>query len=264
MIDIHTHILPGIDDGAGDWEESLALARAAVAGGITAVVATPHHADERYYNKASDVVALTAQLNERLRAAGIPLLVRHGQEVRYHKELLDHLEQGELVTLAGSRYLLLELPSGSVPEGVPELIYELSLKGITPVIAHPERNRELANDTGKLLRLIELGALAQVTAHSLIGSFGKAIERVAWTMCRQGLIHLVSSDAHHCDRRSFRLEEAYGKVADKLGGHIAASYKRNAQLLVDDELIPSLAVPVTDATGAWGKMKRLFGRGSSE
>src|SRR3569832_925468 len=112
MIDIHTHILPGIDDGAGDWEESLALARAAVAGGITMVVATPHHADERYSNKALDVAALTVEFNERLLAARIPLSVRHGQEVRYHKELLDNLDRVELLTLADSRYLLLELPSG--------------------------------------------------------------------------------------------------------------------------------------------------------
>ncbi|GFN32711.1 tyrosine-protein phosphatase [Paenibacillus xylaniclasticus] len=266
MIDIHNHILPGIDDGPGDWEEALSLARNAVANGISTVIATPHHAHERYDNPAETIEALTEQMNSRLQQAAIPLQVIAGQEIRVHQELYDRWSQGAaggLRTLADTRYLLLELPSADVPSGTHELIYELSLKEITVVIAHPERNRELAADTSRLLRLIECGALAQVTAHSLLGMFGRGVERTAWTMCKQGIIHFVASDAHNTGRRDFRLREAYERIEDKMGSSAAAYYKRNAQQLLDNQFIRSARTQASTPAGAWGRMKRLFGGRSS-
>jgi len=265
MIDIHNHILPGIDDGPSDWEEALALARNAVANGISTVVATPHHAHERYDNRAETVLSLTEQMNSRLQQEGIPLEVLAGQEIRVHQELLNRWEQGAkggLRSLADTRYLLLELPSANVPDGTHELIYELSLKEVTVVVAHPERNRELASDTNKLLRLIECGALAQVTAHSLLGLFGRGTERTAWTMCKQGFIHFVASDAHNTGRRDFRLREAYERIGERMGGNAAAYYKRNAEQLLRNEYIRSTFVQTAAPVGAWGRMKRLFGRSS--
>ncbi|WP_127534245.1 tyrosine-protein phosphatase [Paenibacillus kobensis] len=265
MIDIHNHILPGIDDGPADWQAALELARNAVANGISTVIATPHHVHERYNNRAETVVALTEQMNGKLQQADIPLRILAGQEIRMHREMLDRWEQGAaggLRTLAGTRYLLMELPSANVPDGTHELIYELSLKDVTVIIAHPERNRELAADTNKLLRLIECGALAQVTAHSLLGLFGRGVERTAWTMCKQGFIHFVASDAHNTGRRDFRLREAYERIGERMGSNAAAFYMRNAEQLVANQFIRSALVQASSPAGAWGRMKRLFGRGS--
>lgn len=265
MIDIHNHILPGIDDGPRDWDEALELARNAVANGITTVIATPHHAHEQFHNPAEGVLTLTEQLNERLNQAAIPLQVLTGQEIRIHLELLDRWDQGAaggLLTLSDTKYMLIELPSGRVPEGTEELIYELTLKGITPIIAHPERNRELAADIDQLQRLVDCGALAQVTAHSLVGIFGRGVEKTAWTMCRQGLIHFVASDAHHATRRYFCLREAYEAVREKLGDQAVNYYKRNAQLLLNNGTIQQQAFEAAAVSdGAWGKVKQLFGRG---
>ncbi|GMK38200.1 tyrosine-protein phosphatase YwqE [Paenibacillus sp. CCS19] len=264
MIDIHNHILPGIDDGPRNWEEALELARNAVANGITTVIATPHHAHEQYHNPAEGILSLVEQMNERLILAAIPLQVHSGQEIRIHQELLDSWEQGKrggLLTLSGTKYMLIELPSGRVPEGTEELVYELTLKGITPIIAHPERNRELAADIGLLKRLIDCGAFAQVTAHSLIGIFGRGVEKTAWTMCRQGLIHFVASDAHHVTKRYFCLREAYQAIQEKMGAQTVNYYKRNAQLLLDNAPIQTAPVSSAAPDGAWGRVKQLFGRG---
>jgi protein-tyrosine phosphatase len=264
MIDIHNHILPGIDDGPADWEEALDLARNAVANGITTVIATPHHAHELYHNPNDNrqVELLTEQLNERLKLAGIPLLVHAGQEIRVHQDLLDRWDEGVtggLMALAQTQFMLLELPSGRVPEGTEELVYELTLKGITPIIAHPERNRELANNPSLLKRLIENGALAQVTAHSLVGLLGRGVEKAAWSMCTQGMIHFVASDAHHATKRSFCLREAYERVADKMGVQSVQYYQRNAQLLLDNAAIQAAVAATAAPDGAWSKMKQLFG-----
>ncbi|PWW08417.1 protein-tyrosine phosphatase [Paenibacillus cellulosilyticus] len=264
MIDIHNHILPGIDDGPTNWDEALELARNAVENGITTVIATPHHAHELYNNPNDhrQVESLTEQLNERLKLAGIPLQVHSGQEIRVHQDLLDRWDEGEtggLLTLGYTQYMLIELPSSRVPEGTEELVYELILKGIIPIIAHPERNRELANDPEQLRRLVDNGALAQVTAHALTGVFGRGVEKAAWMMCAQGLIHFVASDAHHATKRSFGLREAYERIQEKMGVQAVHYYKRNAQLLLDNASIQPAAVTTAATEGAWSKVKQLFG-----
>jgi protein-tyrosine phosphatase len=237
MIDIHTHILPGLDDGAANWEETLRLARAAVQEGITAVVATPHHANGKYDNAAKDVVPLAELACKRLSDAGIPLQVLHGQEIRTHSGLLDAWEQGELLTLGGSRYLLIELPSSHVPDSLGELMHELAVLGLVPIIAHPERNAAIAREPRLLEQLVERGAFAQVTSHSLLGGFGRGVEKTAWTLCGRGLIHLVSSDAHHAERRGFRLNEAYMAIGKRLGDSWVRYYQTNAGKIVSDKLL---------------------------
>jgi len=234
MIDIHTHILPGVDDGASDWEETLRLARAAVQEGITAIVATPHHANGKYFNAAKDVIELAERAGKRLSDEGIPLQVLHGQEIRVHDGLLEAWDQGELLTLSGSRYMLIELPSSKIPNGLGELMYELSVLGLVPIIAHPERNTAIAREPRLLEELVEGGAVAQVTTHSLLGGFGRGVEKTAWTLCRRGLIHFVSSDAHHTERRGFRLNEAYDAVRKRLGESYVLYYQSNASRIVSD------------------------------
>lgn len=240
MIDIHTHVLPGIDDGSDRWETTLNLARAAAAEGITALIATPHHADGRYTNEAAAVTELTGIANERLAEADIPVRLLPGQEIRVHDGLLDAWQRGELLSLAGSRYVLLEMPSSRIPSRMEEWIYELGLMGVTAVIAHPERNAEVAKAPARLSRLVNAGAIAQITTHSLLGGFGKSVLRTSWSLCEAGLVHAISSDAHHPEHRGFRLREAYEAIRLRMGETWSDYYAGNASDIANDR---SLAEP---------------------
>ncbi|MFC4100425.1 tyrosine-protein phosphatase [Paenibacillus xanthanilyticus] len=258
MIDIHTHILPGIDDGAPDWDTSLAMARAAVEEGITGLVATPHHANGRYDNPKTVVESLVEELQTRLNAERIPLTVYKGQEIRVNTDLLEGIETKELLSLAGSSYVLLEMPSSTIPERMSEWIYELNLLGIKPIIAHPERNAEVLQHPDRFQRLVEEGAFGQVTTHSLLGAFGKKIETFSWKMCSESLIHLVSSDAHNLSMRGFRLAEAYEMIERKLGPACVQTYQTNARLVVENG---DLEIPlIFDKTKPrnWNFFRKLF------
>ncbi|MNZ95225.1 Tyrosine-protein phosphatase YwqE [compost metagenome] len=246
MIDIHTHILPGLDDGAADWSDTLSMARAAAAEGITSIIATPHHANGKYTNSAENIIELVQIANDRIKAEGIAITLRPGQEIRVHDELLEGWDRGELLTLASSRYILVEMPSSRIPRGMLELIHELKLMGLIPVIAHPERNAEVAKHPERLSELIAQGAVAQVTAASLLGGFGRRVEQCAWLLCRQGLIHIVSSDAHHAVRRGFRLRESYEAVRVRMGEQWEHYMLDNAQCIAENRVFSAMP-PITSA-----------------
>lgn len=258
MIDIHTHILPGIDDGAVDWAASLEMAKAAAAEGITGLIATPHHANGRYDNPASIVEQLVQELQGRLQEASVPLTIYSGQEVRVHTNLLEAVEMKELLTLAKSNYILLEMPTSSIPERMSEWVYELRHAGIKPIIAHPERNSEVVQHPERFKALIEEGAYGQVTTHSLLGAFGKKIESRAWEMCSEGAIHFVSSDAHNLQVRGFRLREAYEKIYEKLGQEFATLCQNNASSILKNGEIAAFERIVTESTSNWKKFRKLF------
>ncbi|SDS96998.1 protein-tyrosine phosphatase [Paenibacillaceae bacterium GAS479] len=265
MIDIHTHILPGIDDGASHQEHLLELATAAVQEGITDIIATPHHANGVYWNPANEVRALLEQSQKLLDKQGLSLRLHAGQEIRVHGELLENLERGELLRLADTPYMLLEMPTREIPQEMAELIYELTLLGVRPVIAHPERNMEALREPHRLEELIDLGAWTQVTTHSLLGLYGKNIEKGAWSMVKNGLIHLVSSDAHHAQRRGFKLSEAYTLIEARMGQAVRHYFEANAvRLLAGEELEPAaaglLAHLQTQDAGPRGLLRSLFGR----
>ena len=235
MIDIHSHILPGLDDGAKDLADSLEMARIAVSEGIRTIFATPHHANGKYTNDASKVMSAVEQLNDILRERKLPLKVLHGQEIRVYPGLIDDWHNRELLTLNRSRYILLELPTGSIPSSFGELLHELSVLKLVPIIAHPERNAEIAGDPDLLTQFIERGALSQITSHSVIGAFGKKVQRLCLELCRRNLVHFVASDAHHAVLRPYRLRECYEYLRSEAGDRYVEYYHANAASLVADE-----------------------------
>jgi protein-tyrosine phosphatase len=237
MIDIHSHILSGLDDGATHMQESLNMARQAVSQGIHTVIATPHHANGRYSNKSDIIKNSVDQLNARLQEEQIPLQVLAGQEVRVYQELLKHLEDGELLSLDNSRYILLEFPSYGIPSSAQEVLYELQVMGKVPIIAHPERNQEIIKNPVKLLELVELGALSQVTAQSVFGGFGKEIQRLSLDLCKKYLTHFIASDAHNVTNRPFLLGQAYEVVNDKLSPEITNYFQNNALSVIENTSI---------------------------
>ncbi|MEV5037257.1 tyrosine protein phosphatase [Peribacillus frigoritolerans] len=244
MIDLHCHILPGVDDGSLDMQDSMAMAKKAVEAGITHLFATPHHLNERYINVKGDILDRVFELNECLQQENIPLSVHPGQELRIHRELFVSLEKGEVLTLDNTnKYLLLELPSGYVPTYTQELIYELLLKGIIPIIVHPERNKELLKNRNLLFKLVQEGALTQLTSGSIIGLFGKNIKSFSKKIIEHNLAHFIATDAHNIGYRGFTLQEAYEAITKTYGIEHAFYFKENAEQLLKGQS-PSIVTPV--------------------
>jgi protein-tyrosine phosphatase len=224
LIDIHFHCLPGIDDGPSTWDEAVALCRAAFNRGVDQIVATPHVLRDPWLNMdAAKRRQLLDELNRRLQ--GRPKVLA-GCEYYFTADAVELWEQGPAGPLTGlndSTFLLMEFPANAVPEQAAAAIHELSITGVTPVLAHPERNSVLAREPEKLRRLVELGALAQVTAASVAGHLGSRIQQVTDLFLDEGLVHFIASDAHSVDRRPPCLDEARKRVEQKWGPEIAVT-----------------------------------------
>ncbi len=217
------------------------MSRAAFADGIDIIVATPHHNDGNFVNNRDLVIKGVKTLNEALRDASIPLTIVSGQEIRFYDSLIEDLyADSSLLTLNNSKYILIEFASSEVPANIKEMFHELQIYGLTPIIAHPERNRAIARQPKLLEELVEYGALSQVTSQSLVGRFGSKVQKVALELCERNLIHVIASDAHNNTSRPFLMKEAAEWVANELGEEMQAYYLSNAARVIHDEPIELL------------------------
>ncbi|MEH6949679.1 CpsB/CapC family capsule biosynthesis tyrosine phosphatase [Bacillus sp. JJ634] len=238
MIDIHCHILSGIDDGAQTMEDSLAMAEQAVQQGITKIIATPHHKNGKYENRKQDILHRVVELNNVLKEKKIPLDILHGQEPRIYGELVEDYRNGEIVTLNdGGQYLFVELPSAHVPRYTAKLLYDIQSEGLTPIIVHPERNQELIQNPDLLYEFVKNGTLTQITAASIAGDFGKNIAKFSMQLIEANLTHFVSSDAHNITNRSFKMNEAFDAIERKYGVDFIYYFTENAELLVQGKAV---------------------------
>ncbi|QIA26748.1 protein-tyrosine-phosphatase [Thermaerobacter sp. PB12/4term] len=216
-VDVHSHLLPGLDDGAADWDESLALARAAVADGTAELILTPHIDPEVYDNRPETIRALTAEFQRRLDAAGVPLKVRPGSEIFLMPQTAMQWRRGEVVPLGGEGpYVLVEWNMIALPPYVEGVLFDLQAAGAVPVIAHPERYLPVQRRPQWLVPLVERGVWLQITASSLLRPRKDPARRVVEWLVRRGMVHLVGSDAHNAQRPP-RLAEAY-RVLERLPG----------------------------------------------
>lgn len=222
MIDLHCHILPGLDDGPKTLEESIAMCRMAFEDGCRAMVATPHQRRGRWWN--SDRAAIAAIAKDLQAGLGTQMRILVGGEVHVDSELLAEVEklpEGGIFTLAGSRYLLIELDDrGRAGEAI-SLVHELTVAGWIPVVAHPEFIPWLAGDLELTARLVALGARMQVTAMSVTGDFGKGPQADTHALLDAGLAHFVASDCHGTQRRPPGLRRAYQMIASRWGADVA-------------------------------------------
>ena len=211
--DIHCHVVPGIDDGARDEAESLAMAAAACRDGTDTVIATPHQLGANAQVTATAIRAGVADLNRALAAAGITLTVLPGADVRIEPELPFLLKRGEVLTLADrGRHVLLELPH-DVYLPLEPLLATLRKQGLTGILSHPERNKGIIARPAVIAEVVRAGGLIQITAASLLGVFGGSARRVAEFCVRERLVHFVASDAHDTSRRPFGLASAHAAIA---------------------------------------------------
>ena len=215
MIDLHTHILPGLDDGSRTMDDAVDMARAALADGIRAVAATPHVRDD-YPTRVEEMETGVAALREALAAAGVPLQVLSGGEVAHDR--LSRLPADEVARfgLGGNpEYLLVEFPYTGWPLALPAQVRALLSRGIVPVLAHPERNADVQRDPELLRPLVLMGALCQVTASSLDGRIGKRSRATGLALVETGLAHLVASDAHAPEIRGIGMAAAARTIGDR-------------------------------------------------
>lgn len=244
LVDLHCHILPGIDDGSKSLADSLTLARAAVSEGIGYIVATPHHLDRHFVNHSADVRRAVADFQQALDQAQIPLTIFPGQEVHLNGDLAKRLP--DLIGLdANMNYLLVEFPHEEVPQYAEELFFELSCQNITPIIAHPERNARIIKEPSLLYEFINNGALAQLTATSLVGGFGRKTKKFSEELITHGLVQIVASDAHMLKNRKFALREAYFAL-DDLDRSYGPIFYQNSRHIINGEPLnhPIPAVPI--------------------
>ncbi|MBB6449883.1 protein-tyrosine phosphatase [Geomicrobium halophilum] len=238
MIDIHSHILPDIDDGSPDVEESLEMVRQAVEGGITHIIATPHHRNGAFDNERKDIIERTEALNDAIVDERLPLMILPGQETRIYGELVEGLKAGELCTLVdGGRYLFVELPSDHVPKYTTHVLYNLLQEEVVPIIVHPERNRQVREHPSLLYEMVTAGAATQITAASVTGDFGRSIKKFSQQLMEHDLVHFVASDAHGSIKRPNRLRQAYEEIEKKYGTNAVLFYQENAELLSDHKHI---------------------------
>lgn len=236
IVDLHCHILPAIDDGSKDWSTSLKLARAAVADGVTHAVLTPHHLNGRYLNHKEDIIKLTAEFRQKLKAEGINLVVFPGQEVRLSGQLIQAVDDDDILYCdADGRYLLSEFPSEDVPLYAKDTVFQLMSCGITPVIVHPERNNRILKEPKVLESFLEQGCLVQVTASSYMGTFGKEIEELSRNLLAAGQVACFASDAHDLPKRQYELSEALAKASKEFGEAVAKRLNDQARDLINGD-----------------------------
>lgn len=242
-VDIHSHILWGLDDGAQSPEDTLALARDAVQNGITHVIATPHHKDGKYENPASVILQRVDEANHLLAKHSVDLLILPGMELHLYGDIVADFRAAErtLLTLNETEcYVLLEFPYDHVPAYAQQLLFDLQVQGYVPIIAHPERNHEIRERPSLLYRMVEKGALAQITAASIAGTFSEKYQAISRRLIEHHLIHFIASDAHNIARRGFALRAAYEWMAEKMGPQYPSFFQENARRLVcgQDIVVP--------------------------
>ncbi len=235
LTDLHTHILPGVDDGAADYAAALAMAQAAVEDGIVRLAATPHNLRLSPGTDGAALDARVAALQRELDAAGLPLAVVAGAETALIASLPQMIDAGEYVTLNRSRYLLLEPPYAGLPPQLEDLVFQVQVRGLVPILAHPERCAGLGRSLPLLRRLVERGVLLQITAASVEGRFGSGAARLARTLLSAGLVHVIASDAHAPFDRAPRLRRAEAVAARLIGPERAhALVAANPAAILDD------------------------------
>ena len=217
MIDLHCHILPGIDDGAADLSVSLEMARAFVADGVSMVACTPHILPGLYHNNGAQIRAATAQLQNVLNQEGIPLQLATGSDNHMVPDFLAQLRSGHLLSLANSRYVLVEPPHHVAPPRLEEFFFNFLVADHVPILTHPERLTWISSHYESVRRLVRAGVWMQITAGSLAGSFGRNARYWGERLIDEGCVHIIATDAHDVTRRPPNLSQGRELAAKRVG-----------------------------------------------
>jgi len=244
MIDLHCHLLPGIDDGPESLDEAVSLAAHAVKSGITYAVVTPHVHVGRYENDRPSIQRDLAKFQAELYGLKIPLRLGLGAEVRIGHEVVDLIAENRIPFLGerdGYRIMLLEFPHGHIPVGSDKFVDWMLKNRIRPLIAHPERNREIMDNVNKLTPFVTMGCMLQLTAGSVAGTFGEPARLRAVDLLRRGWVSVLASDAHNMEHRPPELEPGRKAAAAVVGEEESWKLVRETPLSILGK-VPHVAV----------------------
>ncbi|MHB8126282.1 MAG: tyrosine-protein phosphatase [Desulfitobacteriaceae bacterium] len=214
MIDIHNHILPGLDDGAKSMEETLGMVRQLQTAGFHTLIATPHVMEGGAFLSPEEILEVTELVQQQVTEAGISVRILPGAENYIFPDMAKWASEGKLITLGNTgKYLLVELPMLEIPRYTDQVFFDLQVNGITPVLAHPERQKVLVDEPERLLDWARKGILFQLDLRSMSGKYGSEARRLAELMLRSDLVHFIGTDAHRIARSELAYQEAFENVS---------------------------------------------------
>lgn len=249
MIDIHSHILPGIDDGSKKISMTLDMIKRASVDGTTDIVATPHYRKGYFYVPYKEVKEIATNINKLVKSEGIDCNIHYGQEVYYSESIIEDLENGEIGTINGGKYMLVEFPMRRVPEEAIDYMYELKLRGITPIIAHPERYKDFMNDITKINEFINEGCLFQMNAGSILGEFGSEVKKCAEKLVKHRIYNFIGSDAHNDTSRKTGIFDALYSIS-KMDKDLEKNIRESSIRLLNNDYVEFIGNEI--------KKKKLF------
>jgi protein-tyrosine phosphatase len=255
VIDIHSHIMPEIDDGARTMDEAVQMARIAAGDGIEYMVSTPHMFNGLSHNpEPPEIIERVRALNEAIADAAITILP--GNEVHISHEIAQQVKTKRVTKINQQNYMLVEFPQLTVPVGAEELFYQLLLQGVHPILVHPERNGQIQSRPAIVADYVEKGVYVQVTAMSITGEFGPAATRTAEILLRHNCVHFLATDTHRPHRRPPILSRGRDAAAAIIGGQAAhALVEDNPRAVIEGKPL-EVAPPFPFTTTA--KAKRSF------
>lgn len=234
MVDLHSHVINGIDDGAKSEEMAINMMRLAEAGGTKKLICTPHYFRGRFVRSFSEVKGELERLKRLARENNIGLELYCGQEVYLTDYLLEDLQKGAISTINDSKYMLIEMNMNEIPKGAIDILYELKLKGIIPIIAHPERYVPFIEKPELINGFIDEGCLFQLNAGSVTGNFGKLVKRTAEKFIENNIYSFLGSDGHFDIKRNTNLSKAM-KIIDEKDSSLNEYFRKNGEKVIINE-----------------------------
>ncbi len=256
MIDIHCHILPGIDDGSKDLDSSLQMINTAINAGTKKFIVTPHFYWGQYENDYLSVTKHLEKLNAEILKRQMPIELYPGQEIFVDRHTLGFIKEGAIRGLNDSKYLLIEFPMDALPKDAFDVIYELKILGFKPILAHPERYRYVIENPSEINKFINEGCLIQINAGSITGLFGSKIEQTALTLIEHNVCQFIASDAHSTGKRNTDLTEVL-TLMKKSYGRLYEKILVNGQNVIDNKEISTNMRFIQEKKGFFS---RMFGK----
>jgi protein-tyrosine phosphatase len=255
LIDLHSHILPGVDDGARSLDESLEMGRIAASEGIEVMACTPHFMPGLYDNTAPDIRQRIAQLNDEFSQHDIDVALVVGSDAHMRPDFVNCLRDGSILTLHDSRYVLFEPPHIVMPQRLDDLLFNIQASGYVPVLTHPERLKWIEQGYDAVLEFAKSGVMIQLTAGSMTGRFGKRAAYWSQRMLADGIVSIIATDCHNLDSRPPHLVKAFEMAQSELGDDEGLNLVlRRPALILENaapDVLPPLPVPTTKEQG-WG------------
>ncbi|GKX67446.1 tyrosine-protein phosphatase [Inconstantimicrobium mannanitabidum] len=254
MIDTHSHVLPGIDDGAKSVDITLEMLKHAEQDGVKKIVATPHYCLEYAEAPYQQVKDLTVQINNLCKQEGINIEIYHGQEVFFSEDIIEDYKSGIIGTINDSKYMLIEFPVTKFPKETFELLYELQLKGIVPIIAHPERYNTFIEKPSEINKFIDEGYLFQLDSGSIEGVFGSKVKKTAEIFTNHNIYNFIGSDAHNTRSRCMGLSGAM-KIIEKKTKTNKESFIESADKMLKNKDVIFDGMKISDKKGIFSFFK---------